>query len=83
MTIPSRGRPQDASELPVARAGVDGLRQAFCEGTTLYTQHVIEHYAIADRPVNRARLTTLVTKDVRTFTQDLLPVSDVCGNSWA
>ena len=65
MTIPSRGRPQDASELPVARAGVDGLRQAFCEGTTLYNQHVIEHYAIADRSASRARLATLVTKDVR------------------
>ena len=83
MAIASRMRPQDASELPVAHAGVDSLRQAFCEGTTLFNQHVIEHYRIADRPVNRDRLTTLVTKDVRTFMQDLRPVSDVCGNSWA
>ena len=83
VTIASRGLPQDASELPVARARMDGLRHAFCEGTTLLNQHVIEHYAIADRPANRTRLAALATKDLRTFAQDLRTVSDICGHSWA
>ena len=81
--IASRGLPQDASELPVARVCVDGLCQAFCTGATLRNRHVIEHYAIANRRANRAWLFTLVTKDVRMFTQDLRAVSDVCGHGWA
>lgn len=81
VTIAARGLPQDAGGLPVARARVEGLRQAFSEGAAL-NQHVVEHYEIADRPANRARLATVTTKDIRRFSQDLRAACDVCGQSW-
>ena len=59
--------------------GVEALGRAFSVGATILNDHVMEHFMVADRPVNRARLAALVTKDLETFTLDLRGVSDSCG----
>ena len=66
-----------------ARARVDAFRNTFSEVATLLNRHVVEHYAIVDRPANRAKLASSATKDIRKFTQDLGAVSDASGDSWA
>ncbi|MEP5246264.1 MAG: hypothetical protein ABJ111_04305, partial [Alphaproteobacteria bacterium] len=56
---------------------------AFSTGTTILNDHVMEHFAVADRPANQARLAALVAKNLETFTLDLCGVSDSCGHAWA
>ncbi|MEP4523786.1 MAG: hypothetical protein ABJ005_07240, partial [Alloalcanivorax venustensis] len=83
VTIASHGLPQDGADLQVARARLEALARAFSTGTTILNDHVMEHFAVADRPANRARLAALVTKDLETFALDLRCVSDSCGHAWA
>ena len=83
VTIAAREFPQDAAELQAARARVEALRQAFNAGSKILHDHVMEHFAIADSPVNRTRLASLVKKDLERCTLDLRAVYDFCGHRWA
>ena len=82
VTIASRGLLQDGADLQVPRARLEALGRAFSAGATTANDHVVEYFAVVDRPANRARLATLVTKDLETFTLDLRGVSDSCGHAW-
>ncbi|MEP5651119.1 MAG: hypothetical protein ABJL58_01875, partial [Nitratireductor sp.] len=83
VTITCRGLPQDGADLQVARARLEALARAFSAGATILNDHVMEHFAVADRPANLARLAALVTNDLETFALDLRCVSDSCGHHWA
>ena len=79
VTIATRGLPQKAGNLHVARARVDALRAAFDNGARMLHDRVIEHFVVADLRGNRARLADLIQKDLETFTLDLRTASDFCG----
>ncbi|MEP4522414.1 MAG: hypothetical protein ABJ005_00300, partial [Alloalcanivorax venustensis] len=81
--IASRGLPQGGANLQVARARLKALARAVSAGATILNGHVMEHFAVADRPTNRARLAAVVTKDLETFTLDLRCVSDSYSHAWA
>ncbi|MEP5247766.1 MAG: hypothetical protein ABJ111_11940 [Alphaproteobacteria bacterium] len=55
---------------------MQALALALSAGATILNDHVMEHFAVADRPANRVRLEALVTKDLATFALDLHCVSD-------
>ena len=78
--ITARGLPQDAVDIHSARARVDTLRYAFNAGATIKNDHVMEDFAVADRPVHCARLASLVTRGLERLTMDLRTVSDFCGH---
>ena len=83
VTVATRGFPQEAADLNVARAHVEVLRVAFKFGAKMFNNHVMEHYAIANTRWNRTSLAELVRKDLVKFALDLHAVSDICGHSWA
>ena len=52
VTIPSRGLPQDGADLHVTPARLEALGRAFSAGDTILNNRGMEHFAVADRPVN-------------------------------
>ena len=53
VTVATRGLPQDAADVHVARARVEALRVAFELGGKTLNTHVMEHYAIANSQGSR------------------------------
>lgn len=56
VTIAARGLPQDAAVTHAVRAHVDPLPRAFNPGATTLHDHIMDYFAVADRPVNHPTL---------------------------